>query len=487
MGPGLPDSKLFQRIGASFANMLDYLVGNPEKYTSKSEGKLYYYWNKFQTGGPKKPVIDYWQNILDNYKDVSFRQGIYTLSQNAAAVGKDKSGQPYPLWTLSDLDAFGALGVGSGGFGPLFEIGFLEILRVIVNGYEHDQELVPAGISTFVDALTTEFKNLGGRIFLNSPATIKSDKEWTQNGGGSLGGGQSNNLSEGPVEFYPVPNSMSEAFNAVSNGEIFPYDGLIIATTTRAMQMMGVTIKCDDSAIQPSALSQDVKTSVRNLHLTSSSKFFIRVKKKFWLEKDTSGKLIYPSNIQSDELFRGLYCLDYNPKGKGGGVVLISYVWEDDSTKLLGLTKDQRYAEFLRTLKVANPQFAKALDENKIDFTGGGSHEDYNLSKTNMVDWQAQPYYYGAFKLDFPGQELHNHDAVYQFQDLSSSGHHRLALCGDSVSWAGGWMEGALTSGLNAACAIANSLGGTLKNNSPLDKVKPNMYNYKKVVKTDIY
>jgi len=37
-----------------------------------------------------------------------------------------------------------------------------------------------------------------------------------------------------------------------------------------------------------------------------------------------------------------------------------------------------------------------------------------------------------------------------------------LYLAGDCISWTSGWMEGALTTGLNAAAAVVASLGGTL-------------------------
>ena len=41
--------------------------------------------------------------------------------------------------------------------------------------------------------------------------------------------------------------------------------------------------------------------------------------------------------VQTDELPRGIYALDYPQTDHG--IVLLSYVWGDDSTKLLALDK----------------------------------------------------------------------------------------------------------------------------------------------------
>ena len=40
--------------------------------------------------------------------------------------------------------------------------------------------------------------------------------------------------------------------------------------------------------------------------------------------------------------------------------------------------------------------------------------------------------------------------------------HHGVFLSGESTSWAGGWIEGALHSGLDAAMAVVRKMGGRL-------------------------
>jgi tryptophan 2-monooxygenase len=54
-------------------------------------------------------------------------------------------------------------------------------------------------------------------------------------------------------------------------------------------------------------------------------------------------------------------------------------------------------------------------------------------------------------------------------------------IAGDCVSWTSGWVEGALTTGLNAAAGVIQSLGGTLNpdasGRTPLT-INANRYRY---------
>lgn len=189
----------------------------------------------------------------------------------------------------------------------------------------------------------------------------------------------------------------------------------------------------------------------------NSSKMFIRTATKFWKADPT-----IPQNIQMDELPRGVYALDY-PQTENG-VILISYTWGEDSSKLLGLAKEERFALFKRAIAQVSPEFAAHL----VPVNG----EILN------IDWQATDYHHGAFKLQYPGQEQNSHDLYYQFLSVLNQATDRgVYLAGDSVSWSGGWIEGALQTGLNTACAAAKRIGACLKSASPLSQ-NPNLYNY---------
>jgi tryptophan 2-monooxygenase len=240
------------------------------------------------------------------------------------------------------------------------------------------------------------------------------------------------------------------------------FAAVILATTTRAMELMGLTPALPQDNVN-TVVTPEVKTAIRNLHLMESSKLFIRTGTKFWLDQNGQPRPDVPQVILTDELPRATYCLDY--PWTQNGVVLISYTWGDDSAKLLALPPAERFEVLRRTLRVISPLFAEYLEPV------GGADGLLN------VDWEAEPGYLGAFKLQGPGQDEYARAAFYQYQSVTGEDDRGVYLAGDSVSWAGGWTEGALHTGVNAACAVARRLGGSLVSPSPLD-IDPNQYAY---------
>ncbi|MBE9121864.1 FAD-dependent oxidoreductase [Tychonema sp. LEGE 07199] len=409
-GEDTPQDIDFKRIGQDWSDFVRGLVQ-----------PLYDVWQKQQWDEVK--II--WQHYINKYKDISFYDGVR---------------RGLPKWSDEDMNKFGALGIGSGGFGPLYQVSFLEILRIIVNMWEDNQQFLPGGISQVTDKFYTQpvtkpdgtKQSLKGinAVSLSTPVTAIEY------------------MKGEPIVYY------------VENGQqkYKRFQAAIVATSTRAMEMIGMTL----SSPPKSVVEQSVEVAIRNLHLMDSSKMFVLTEKKFW--KDDPKHI--PQNIQTDELPRGVYALDY-PK-IDNGVVLISYTWGDDSSKLLGLPdKMRRFELFRQAIAQVSPEFANNLVPLNND-------PDCILN----IDWEAQPYAYGAFKLQYPGQEPSIHAAYYQFLSaLSPESDRGLYLAGDSVSWSGGWTEGALHTGINAACAVAKRIGANLSSESPLSQ-DPNLYDY---------
>jgi tryptophan 2-monooxygenase len=350
------------------------------------------------------------------YSTISFYQGLVeAFVENYRKYGLDAP------WTAEEFELFAALGVGSGGFGSLYPVNFSEIARLIINGLETDQQFYPGGMGELVDGfLRAEFdgERLADRIhYRHCARAIRRES----------GGWR--------IEF--------------DSGAAASFDAVIVATTTRSMQ---VDMNLSDCA-EP-LLPEPVRSGVRGLHLMNSSKLFVLTRSKFWQKHGSR----LPANIQSDTLVRGLYCLDYNPDTptEGPGVVLISYTWGDDSTKYLGLKNaNERLEACLRSLEHQAGDFVTEL------------RREIMPEHTRMIDWQLEPGYYGAFKLNQPGQDVYNQRLYEHF--LSTSG---LYLCGDSVGWCGGWIESALQSGMNAAAAVVQQFCGdnALYPNSPMSQ-----------------
>lgn len=380
-------------------------------------------------------VQQLWQSYIDKYANISFYQALFQSGLN---------------WTPEDFNAFGALGVGSGGFGPLYQISFLEMLRIILNQWETDQALI-LGLPNNnpplygIDALTMSFYTTQ-----------------VQQPGGASVSLQSLNAVNLNATVQSISYDASLGMPAVqwTDGSGLtsskPFSAVIVATTTRSMQVMGLTLPT--VGIQPqSLLGSEVMVALRDLNLVNSSKLFVRTPSKFWVNNSNISW-----NIQTDEMIRGLYTLDY--PWTTDGVVLISYVWCGDSEKLLAIPPVQRYGLFWNIINNIDSVFASNLP----------SPENVNPEDILNIDWEATTNFYGAFKLNYPGQDPELAAAYYQFQSAQQA----VYLAGDSVSWSGGWTEGALETGINAACAVVNAWPGTtFPNGSPM-RQNPNLYNY---------
>ena len=411
--PPNPPPPPFDRISREFGEFLDPLTN-----------KLAAAYNSRDLSNVQKV----WQEFLDQYASNSFFDAV------AEGTG----------WGKEDIAAFGALGTGQGGFGPLFHVGFMEMVRNILCQFEENQDLVPHGISqlpeSFLHAKVTtpcfehETSVLeAGELHLNSPVKrIGLDEQGR------------------PVLTY---------FNPVTGtDQQDTFQAAIVATTTRSMQMIGLTLPTAAPAPKQ-VVDQDVKDSMRVLHLMNSSKMFIRIATKFW-----KGSKTIPTDILTDALPRAVYCLDY--PYTDNGVVLISYTWGDDSTKMLAIPPQERFKLLRRVIRDISPEFAEHLEP-----LGG---EILN------IDWETTPYYFGAFKLNYPGQDPALQDAYYQFLTANDeSADTGLYLAGDSVSWFGGWSEGALHTGLNASAAVCQHVGGAFAVDSPLTQ-KADRYDYGK-------
>ncbi len=378
--------------------------------------------------GDMTAVSQVWQGYIDTYKNMSFYEALV---------------QAMPNWTTETFNAFGALGVGSGGFGPLYNVGMLEMLRILLLGWEDNQQLYIDGMSSLCDGFYTTTVNAPGigNCSLQSLGAVKLNSPIMS------------------IEY----NAITKRPGVVREGVLVEeYDAVIVATTTRAMEFMGLTMPSPVTDT-PNLVSEPVKEGLRNLHMTCSSKMFIRTATKFWLDVNGNPLPGVPQTIQTDALPRGIYALDY--PNTSNGVVAVSYTWEDDSVKLQAMDVAKRFTTLVTAI-------------TKIDATWGKSLLPMNAEVFN-IDWQSEPYFYGAFKLNLPGQEPGLQAAYYQFLSaLTPATDKGVYLAGDGVSYSGGWTEGALQTAINCATAVTSRLGGTLPSYNALADQSASLYDY---------
>lgn len=366
------------------------------------------------------------------FSNISFYDGlVYLFVDNYSQFGLT---QP---WTRHEFELFAALGLGSGGFGSLYQVNFSEIVRLMVNGLESNQQFYPVGL----ERLTEGFAN-------------------TDTGYGRV---KDCIVYSSVVTRVTTPGGAGAKVRVEINGDrAREFDAVIVTVTNRAMQVdLGITLPDRQGCLLlPPVLPTECNTGIQQLHLMNSSKLFVLTRSKFWATEPSQN---FPQNIQTDGLVRGLYCLDY--PGTAHGVVLVSYTWGDDSTKYIAI-KDPavRLAHLLRSLREYAPEFVDRLQAEVM------------AEHTRLIDWQDQEHYYGAFKLNYPGQDFYNQQLYYQFT-RSNNG---IYLAGDSVSWSGGWIEGALQTGMNAAAAVVHQLKpeNLYPNNPMIQSSQASQYQY---------
>lgn len=386
---------------------------------------------EYLTSGNTDAAISAWKTWIEVMDNRSLFNGLVAIFSEQNPPG----GQTwkYP----EDYERFSALGAGFGGFGPLYQVGFLEIIRLVVNGLETDQRSVPGGVRLLADGFAESeiqrpdgsLTNVSNNLVLNATCTNLT-----------------RNCSDISLDV---------------NGETQHFDRVIVATTNRSMEIDTQTARFDENAV----INADSAAAIRELHMMNSSKTFVRVATRFWQDVSNNTRVIL-----NDTLSRNVYTLEYG-QNSTTGVVLVSYVWGDSSTKdITFVNKEQRLALIRQDIAQTDPNFAKHLYPMDNDYE----------NNVKFIDWESEPHYYGAFKLNRPGQSHFTQSAYYQFLDARSAEDKGVYIAGSAISWTGGWIEGALQTGLNAAAAVVYSFEGefTCQDYNPFTRLRPDIYEY---------
>ncbi|WPB76629.1 FAD-dependent oxidoreductase [Archangium violaceum] len=380
-------------------------------------------------------IIAAWSSYIGAFVNNSLYEAVVRIFTDKNAPG----GTP---WQQCDLEFFGALGTGFGGFGPLFPICFLDIMRFVINAVDTDQHELLTGVSSLVTG------------FLNQPITRPDGTRTT--------------VSQNVVTNKPVTAVASKGTSVTltfADNSTQVFDRVVVATSHRSMELtMGLGTSMDGLP-----LAEPVADALRRVHLENSSKVFVETS-AFWNQQDPATSLNWPRNVVGDTLLRNLYTLTYPKAPSDTGVLLFSYTWADDSVKQQAFTDvNARIALLMRDLESISPGLATAVGNSMRQGTA------------QLIDWQRTPFFFGAFKLNQPGQD--NDVASLWFDFLKASKEDLdtgVYVAGDSIGFLGGWVENAFHTGLNAAAGVVVSLGGTLTDyaNSPFAQLNPSMYNY---------
>jgi tryptophan 2-monooxygenase len=407
---------------------------------------------------------DLWKMIVEAYQGISFRRFVQ-MKARIPVVKVKKNGKLLASglgMNGKETRILAVIGLGDGGWGAFYEISALWVLRTMLFGFcdklqliegklnkdgtlvEWDQEnpkdsleqpLVPPsflGIQSLVECLFYMPPN-GKEDSLYSAVTHARERNgvhlYTRN----------------PVRGVTFRNARVHIVSDWINGD---YDAVII---TPPPWSLGIETAFD--GFDPMGLPWAVREATDLSHFISSCKVFFPLKERYW---NSNPKI--PQVIITDTFVQGVYGIAVRDDP---GVLLASYTWEDDATKLIADTNEelaQRCLEHLDSL----------LERCQLE---GISRYVNKVAKPEVHHWARSRWYRGCSRLYRPGNwELDRALLVYN-RDCSGTSH--IYLAGEAYSVEGGWVEPALRSALDAVIHLVKNTGGSFRKGFNFDRHYP--------------
>lgn len=428
-GSNLPDK--YKRIEDMFFD--DFLAQDPIRYSDMEDAMREGQVNQ----GEIKAI---WNTIL--------REGWDGLSFYAAMVEQAK-------WSREDIDLFGQIGFGTGGWNTDYPNCFLEVLRVLYTGLDANHTLMYDGSSELPQRLWSGTPASFGDALVHWPAdtTVESLTRRQITDPLNQEVRQIHRLTGGTFDVHLHDNKSGS--DTVRN-----FKSVVYTPHVRILDKFRYMDGKERFTSMNSLLPQATWEAVMYTHYMQSAKIFATTRRPFW--NDVEDGRYKMSVTLSDRLTRGTYLLDYGPGNgvnKGSGMFL-SYTWNDDSLKFLGdrsapLPSHVQLCTTLLDTVYANTQLNLAAEFGMVD-------------PFVEINWEEAPFYLCAFKMNLPGQYEYQCLLFSQFMSGVKEGEpDGFILSGDDISWTGGWAEGAVTTALNAVNKLAVKFGGGAFENNP--------------------
>ena len=359
-----------------------------------------------------------WNELVPEFDAVSF--------YGYLATSKAFSALPFEY-----REAFGQVGFGTGGWDTNFPDSILELLRVVYVDADADQQRIVGGAH-----------QVPHRLWTHAPRDITYWPEGTTleslHGGVPRAGVRKIQRAPAVSGAGPAPITITDRWGNSSS-----YDAVI---ATCQSWLLSARIDCDESLF-----SHDLWMAIERSHYMQSSKTFVMVDRPFWKDQDPETGRDVMSTTLTDRLTRATYLLDDGPDKPA--VICLSYTWNDDALKWMPLGVEERVRLMLHSLKQIYPD---------TDITS------HIVGEPVTVSWEADPNFMGAFSDNLPGHYRYQERLFSHFmQDGLPDAQRGIFLAGDDVSFTGGWVEGAVTTGLNAVWGVMHQFGGTTDPGNP--------------------
>ncbi|WP_333092968.1 MULTISPECIES: FAD-dependent oxidoreductase [unclassified Microcoleus] len=397
-----------------------------------------------------------WRAIVKRYWDLSFVDIVFTPAYETynPNVPRDFGGLGM---TREESEIFYVIGAGDGGWGAFFHISALYPIRTLLFGSGTNHQLIQGRFhpenGTFRGG-----PHQGEKIFDSNGLELDSPN-WL--------GVQS--MAEGML-YHPLEGKFGELslYDAIKENRwnINLYcktpvqlltktaSGIDLGCALRKKHYHAVVLTCPTWALQlnvdlqkftPEMIPLYVRGSIAQSHWISSCKVFYPLKERYWEKSNI------PQLIMTDSFIQGVYgyALETESIQDEPGVLLVSYTWEDDASKLLAFSDDEDLAK--RCLQELDNICLRAENiATKIS-------PFVDRSKPVVVHWSKQPTYAGCAKLYRSRTWMANLALSTYNQDYS----HQSALyfAGDAYSVTSGWVEAALRTAIDTTIHVAKNLG----------------------------
>lgn len=326
----------------------------------------------------KRVGVSAWPQILAAHNELTLREFLVESS-----------------WPEDDIELFGRVGLGMGGFGSLMNIAFCEILSSVIRGAESDQVSIVGGADRLPHALADAvLDGVVGRV-----------RDRVRYGARVIALRQDD-------------SSVTVRYQAASG----------IGEVECAYAIVAAPFPMLNHVHFDPPLSLPKRRAIRELHYVSATKIFLQCRRRCWDTADPSTRLL--GSVITESPIRQCFFPAATP-GTTRGVLVASYTWEREARFWASLSPDERL-----TLAIENiAEFLPAIrDEVEV---------------SAVVSWDDPGMYTGgAFPLVQPGQ-------LGVLFEPARKPEGRLHFAGDHTSADHGWVEGAIESGLRAAAGVA--------------------------------
>ncbi|WP_018640185.1 flavin monoamine oxidase family protein [Parafrankia elaeagni] len=328
-----------------------------------------------------------------------------------------------PFASFRHREIFGQVGFGTGGWDTDFPNSMLEILRVVYTGADDRHVRILGGS-----------QQLPLRLWEHIPDRVA---HWP--GGTSLAALHPDGPRPAVTRVGRVDGGIQ--ITTAAGTQTFP-----AVVLTPQVRLLLTRVDCAESLFPT-----EVWTAIERTHYMGASKVFALTDRPFWQTVNPATGRPLMGMTLTDRTPRGVYLFDDGPQAPG--VMCLSYTWNDDSLKVVGLPPDERLDIMLRSLGRVYP----GLDiRARI------------IADPVAVTWESEPNFMGAFKANLPGHYRYQRRLFGHFMQDALPEHQRgVFLAGDDISWTGGFAEGAVTTGLNAVWGVLNHLGGHTPGSNP--------------------